>query len=748
MPQSPPAAPAGKQRRLLPTRRGFLIGTGAATGLVVAYALWPRRWPGGMTAGADEQLLGPWIRIAYDGRVTVAVPQAEMGQGIFSGFAQVVADELGADWDMMGVEPAPFHPAYAQVAVTRTLASALPGPLRDVAAHLGEDSIRRLNIQFTGFSTSMRAYHDTLRAAAAEARARLVAAAAREWGVTPGALDTRDGFVVYKANRMALGDAARRVDANVEPAEAPLRPVAARRLEGKALPRIDIPAKVDGSARFGADVRLPGMVYAAIRHGPVGGRLVTASAPEGVVLVKGANWVAATGPTNWEARRAADKIAASFATASSARPAGSWITEELARAASGSGGSVVLQQGDVDSGLGSQPLTADYALPFLAHANCEPMTATARITQGQVELWGPTQSVTLVHRLVAAALAVGPDTIRVYPSLVGGGFGRMLEPDAFIEAALIARAVGKPVQLLWSRSDDLSAGSFRPAVHARLRGRTDPDTHGTVIEARVAVPDTFNSFARRTLPRLADDEEKPTARAVGGLGQSPYALAGLRIIHVPVAQPVPLGFWRGTSHSFSAFLIESFLDELAAASNSDPLALRLQLLHDQPRHAAVLRAVADAGDWPGAAQSGMAKGIALWESFGSIAAMLVEAGVRDGQIRIGTVATALDCGRAIAPDSVRAQLEGAAIMGLSAAINEEQTFRDGLAEARSFQNYPLLRLAGAPARIVSVLVNSHAELGGVGDAGLPPAAPALANALFRATGRRARQLPLGRLFRA
>ena len=455
--------------------------------------------------------------------------------------------------------------------------------------------------------------------------------------------------------------------------------------------------------------------------------------------------MATTGATNWEARRALARIEAGFATAG--HKAGPWIETALQQAATGSGGKVVQESGDVDAALGKSPIVADYALPFLAHASPEPMTATARLTGGLVELWGPTQSVTLVHWRVAEALGLDRQAIRTYPTLVGGSFGRALEPDAFVEAALIARATGKPVQLLWSRADDLAAGSFRPAVRARLRGSLDGKGGIAALEARVAVPGVFNSLARRYIPVLAKETEAPSATAIGGV-DTPYALAARRTVHLPLEQPVPLGVWRATSHSFSAFLIESFIDELAAAAGADPLAFRLGLLTGKPRHQKLLRAVADAANWADPPGQGMARGIALHESFGSIAAMVVEAGVRDGRIRLGTVATALDCGRAIAPDSVRAQLEGAAIMGLSAAIGEAQTFNDGSAVHRDFHSYEILRLAGAPARIVTVLVNSGAALGGAGEPGLPAAAPALANALFRATGKRARQLPLAATYKA
>lgn len=739
-------SPGDKRRaRFLPSRRGFLIGTGAAVGLVVGYALWPRSYPNAWVEGEGETLLGPWVKIGPDGRVTVPVPQAEMGQGVMSGFAQIVADELGADWQMMAVEPAPWHPAYANVGLARQGASGLPGIVRGLAARVGEEAIRRLNIHLTGGSNSISSFHDALRQAAAEARQRLVAAAAGEWGVAAGELDTANGFVVYKANRMSFADAVKLVDPEAEPPAARLRPEKARPLAGRALARIDLPPKVDGSARFGADVRVPGMLYAAIRHGPVAGKLANASAPAGVTLVKGPNWVAATGLTSWEARRALDKVEASFAI--EGKKAGPWIGEALQEAALGDGGEAVGKRGDVDGALaaGEAVVTADYSLPFLAHVCMEPMTATARIVGGRVEVWGPTQSLTLAHWQVAEALGVETENVVVYPTLLGGGFGRKAEADAMVEAALIAKAVGKPVQLIWSREEDIGTDRFRPPVFARMRGSLSGKSVAA-WEARVAVPALTASFMQRNLPRFAPDSDAASAGDIEGLHEIPYATGAFRAVHVPVVQPVPLGYWRSVGHSFSGFVVESFMDELAAAAAEDPLAFRLRLLADKLRHQRVLRAAADAANWGDPAPKGFARGIALHESFGSIAAMVVTAGVMKGAVKILEVVSAIDCGRALAPDSVRAQLQGAAVMGLSAALGEAVTFEEGEAVERNFHSYRVARMADMPSRFVTLLVDSGEALGGVGEPGLPPAAPALANALAAATGKRVRTLPLAEAY--
>lgn len=718
-------------KRRLPSRRQFLIGTGAAVGVTVGFLLWPRRWPNARVPAEGEVLLNAWLSVGTDGRVTVALPVAEMGQGSWTGLAQIAADELGADWRMVGVEPAPWHPAFAHSGLVRLGTDALPPVIRDIAAHVGATVMQRVNLQLTGGSTSIRGYHDMVREAAAAARTLLTDAAAREWGADRKLVDTRAGQVVFKANRMAFGDAVRLVDPQRKVGSIRLRDLSALPLEGKAVPRIDVPAKVDGSARFGGDVRLPGMVYAAIRHGPLGGRLTSATAPAGVTLVKGPNWVATTGVTSFEAERALGRVDAAFAV--EGRAAGNWIEEETVAAA----GEPLLEA------LPGKMVEARYQLPFLAHACMEPMVAAARVADGRAEVWGPTQSLTLAHWAVASALGVDNRDVTVHPTMLGGGFGRKAEGDAMAEAALIARAVGKPVMLQWSRSEDVMNDRYRPAAAAAMAGGLGESGEILAWRGRIAVPDVGASFMGRTMPRLAGDGDSATNSAIEGAAAMPYAVGDFLAEHVPVVQPVPLGYWRSVGHSFTGFIVESFVDELADAAGEDPLAFRLKLLADRPRHARVLREAAAAGLWDQPVPAGFGRGIALHESFGSIVATVIEAGLSEGAIRILRASTAIDCGRAINPVLVRQQVEGSTIMGLSAAIMEAVTFADGFVEQRNFHDYPILPLGQSPEAMVTVIVNSGAALGGVGEPAVPPAAPALANALFAATGRRLRTLPLG-----
>ncbi len=733
------ASPSPTRRTLLPSRRAFLIGAGATLGVGIGFLVWPRNWPAPDLARDGEVALNAWVRIAPDGGVVLAIPQAEMGQGIWSGLAQILADELGADWRRIAVEPAPLHPAYAHVGLAAIGTAGLPPVARDIAAFAGATVIRRMNLHLTGGSTSIKGYHDILREAGAVARALLAGAAARAWKVDAAAIDTRDGFAVYKANRMSFADAVR--DILPEDAErARLRPDADRRFVGTPLPRLDLPPKVDGSARFGADVRVPGMVFAAIAHGPVGnGRLVTVKGPAGARAIRGANWVATTGATSFEAMRALDALEPVWDTDGEA--AGDWIADTLAQALAGPDGKRVAGTDKVEAALGDRPVVAEYAVPFLAHACMEPMVATCRIEEGRVELWGPTQSLTLAVSGVARALGVSEEMVTVHPTLLGGGFGRKAEADHFIEAALIARAVGKPVQLQWSRREDLHADRFRPAAIARMRGAIGPDGRIAAFDARIAVPNVGASFMGRNMPAFAPGADSASASAIEGADALPYAVGAFRATHVPVATPVPLGYWRSVGHSFSAFFVEAFLDELAAAAGKDPVAFRLAHLEGMPRHAAALRAVAEDSRWDEPSPPGLAKGVALHESFGSIVATVVEAGVADGTVRITRTWTAIDCGRAVNPDSVRAQIEGGTLMGLDAALHGRVDFADGMARQANFDSYPLMRLADTPVMATRV-IQSGAALGGVGEPGTPPAAPALVNALARATGSRLRRLPL------
>ncbi len=720
------------------SRRQLLVAAGVGGGLAIGWAVWPRRPGRAWTAGPGEQVINAYVKIGADGRVTVAVPQAEMGQGIWSGIAQIVADELGADWRAVGVEPAPLAPAYANHGMLIDQVAGMPAAMRGIAEWGGGKLIDAFDFQITGGSTSIRGFEMPLRAAGATAREMLCRAAARRWGVDWYDCDTADGFVIHKANKLSFADVAKAAsleDATNSPALRD-KPV----LSGQPLPRLDIPSKTDGSARFGADVRLPGMVYAAIAQGPLGatiGKIDKSGLPAGATLVEGPDFVAVVAGGWFAAKTALETLTITYKPA--AKPAGPWIEAGL-HAALATPGDVVLTEGDVAAGLtGPGAITADYHLPFLAHACMEPMTATARLEHGKCEVWAPTQSATLANWAVAKAVGVAEADVTIYPTLLGGGFGRKVEKDACAQAAFIAKAVGKPVQLIWSREEDFGHDMWRPPVAARLHGRAT--ANGVAAwDAHLAVPDVGASFMGRNLPAMGGSP-KTGAGAIEGSVHLPYAIDAMRVAHSLADCPVPLGFWRSVGNSFSGFITESFLDELAHAAGADPGQFRLMLLKDKPRHAAVLRAALKAGGPLGQISPGTGRGVALVESFGSIVAQVAEVTVKGDDIKVTQVWAAVDCGRTINPDSVRAQIESGILYGLTAALHGRVSFAGGEAEQRNFDTYPILGLAAAPAIDVTIIASSLPP-GGVGEPGTPPIAPAVANALFAATGRRARTLPL------
>jgi isoquinoline 1-oxidoreductase beta subunit len=726
------------------TRRSLLIAAGAGTGLAIGWAVWPRAQRVNWAVGEGETALNAFLKIGADGRVVVAVPQAEMGQGVMSGLAQIAADELGADWNAVGVEPAPLGPDYGNKGMLIDATGGMPAAFRGAAGWAGGKVVEYFDFQITGGSTSTRGFEGPLRHAGAAAREMLCRAAARRWSVDWQDCDTKGGFVIHQANRLAFADVVKDASTEDAPSSPTLR--TAPQLSGKPLLRLDIPSKTDGSARFGADVRVPGMMYAAIRHDPFGATRTgvdRAGLPATARLVEGPDFIAVVADGWYAAKTALEAVKPTYTAA--AKPAGPWIEAGL-KAALGGSGTVVKDEGDVAPSSTKGAVSADYSLPFLAHACMEPMTATVRIDDGKVEVWAPTQSVTLATWAAARALGVEDSTVTVYPTLLGGGFGRKIENDAITAAALIAKAAGRPVQLIYSREEDFGHDRWRPAVAARLKG-TATAAGVTAWDSHIAVPDVASSVVGRNLPALPS---KPAvgAAAIEGSVELPYAIANLRVAHSLAAHdveqsPVPLGFWRSVGNSFSGFLTESFIDELAHAAGADPGAFRLAMLNDAPRHAAVLRAVLAAAGPLGQQSPGVGRGVALVESFGSIVAEVAEVVVTPEGIRVPRVWAAVDCGRVINPDTVRAQIESGINYGLSAALYGRATFADGEAVERNFDTHPVLMLAQAPAIEVTIIASTE-NPGGIGEPGTPPIAPAVANALFAATGQRRRDLPLVR----
>ncbi|WP_353203853.1 molybdopterin cofactor-binding domain-containing protein [Sphingomonas sp.] len=734
-------------------RRTLLIGGGAGIGLVVAWGLWPRRYLPNLTADQGETLFGAWLKIGNDGHVTVAVSQAEHGQGVYTTLPQIVADELGADWRTIAVEPAPLNPLYANPFGAEELFEGADDALlkgwRDAHAV-------QIGLMFTGGSSSVRSFEGPLRAAGAAARTLLCKAAARRWKVDWQACGTANGFVVHGKDRLRFAElaaeAARDFGGGALPDPLPLRGDTADRLYGQSLPRLDAPSKVDGSANFAGDVRLPDMLFASIRQGPVGNsklvRVDRAAADRilGVLhVVTNDQWVAAVGISWWAANKALDALAPRFETRGRLVDDAS-IDRALSAALDGPG-TRIAQAGDLSAAFkGAKLITAEYRASLAPHAAIETMTATAQLRDGRLTLWLPTQAPGLARSAAAAAIGLAEDAVLVHPMLIGGSFGANLETQCAAQAAVLAAKLNRPVQLVWSRAEDLLHDRFRPPARARMAARLGANGQILGWLAKIAAPATGQQLARRL---LAPDSGFSAALALAPAGDR-YAVAGAKpvyripayaIDHHPAAIGVPTGHWRSGAHSYTAFFTECFLDELAHVAGTEALSFRIGMLGGDARLARCLSTVASLGGWEGGV-AGSGQGIACHSFRGSHIAVLVEAHVGEGQaVSVDRIVAAVDCGRHVNPDIVKQQIEGGLLFGMAAAIGGATGFKANLAQARSFGALGLPRLADSP-DITVELIPSEADPGGVSELAVPPVAPAIANALQAATGGRLRSLPL------
>jgi isoquinoline 1-oxidoreductase beta subunit len=580
----------------------------------------------------------------------------------------------------------------------------------------------------------------------------LCKAAAQRWKVEWQGCTTVEGFVVHGSNRLRFAELAAEAVGGTLPNPLPLRAEGGDRLSGQSLPRLDGPSKIDGSANFAGDVRLPDMVYASIRQGPVGdSRLVrvdrtAAERVRGVLhVVTNDRWVAAVANNWWAANKALDALAPRFETKSRLVSTAS-INTALKAALDGPGARIA-RQGDLSAVFkGARVVTADYHVGLAAHAAIETMTATAHYRDGRLELWLPTQAPGLARSAAAAAIGVAEDAVLVHPMLIGGSFGANLETQCAAQAAVLAHSLTRPVQLVWSRSEDLLHDRYRPPAMARMAARLGGNGQILGWLAKIAAPATGRELAGRL---LAHDAGFRAAQAVAPFGDG-YAVAGATpfyripayaIDHHPADIGVPTGHWRSGAHSYTSFFTECFLDELAHVAGTEPLSFRIGMLGGDARLARCLSTAASLGGWEGGI-AGSGQGIACHSFRGSHIAVLVEAHVGEGQaVSVDRIVAAVDCGRHINPDIVRQQIEGGLLFGMAAATGSATGFKANLAEARGFGDLGLPRLADTP-DITVELISSEAEPGGVSELAVPPVAPAIANALQAATGYRLRRLPL------
>lgn len=690
-----------------------------------------------------------------------------MGQGVATALPMLVAEELDCDLSQLRFEQAAVDAVYANATM---LADAVPfrpddhGWLAAIARLTQYRVAELLGVQATGGSTSVRDAWQLMRYAGAAAREMLLAAAAARWGVAAADCRTEAGAVHHAASgrRLAYGALAAAAAALAPPARPRLKDPAQFRLLGKPLPRLDSAAKADGSAPFACDVRLPGMRYAAIAQCPAfGGALKSADLEAarrkaGVVAAfdlpptsTSAAAVVVVAESWWTAQQALAGMNVQWSAG--ARPALDSARQRDAYAALLDRGSARAYEsrGDAPGVLaGAQRVVeAVYEVPYLAHATMEPMNATALVKGGRCEIWVGSQAPTLVKWFAAKASGVPSEKVTVHTPFLGGGFGRRAEVDVTVQAAQIAAKLpGAPVQLVWSREEDLQHDVYRPMAMARLRCALGPDGSIAAWHHRIVGQSCTQGLTARLVPAAASDLMKDKTVAEGAY-DLPYAMPNRLVEHVLAHEPVPVGYWRSVGHSYNAFFVEAFLDEVARAARKDPFELRRALLARAPRHLRVLETAAAMAQWdrPLVPRAGIAaaRGIALAESFHSIVAQVAEVDLpARGAPRVRRVLCAIDCGMAVNPAIVAAQMQSGIVFGLSAALHGAVTLKGGRVEQSNFHDYEVVRMADCPEIEVKIVESGWEHLGGVGEPGTPPIAPAVANAVFAATGKPVRRLPI------
>ena len=722
------------------TRRNFLIGAGVVGGgLVVGFSM--RGGPGAPRLQSVEGAYAPnaFLQIGPDNVMRFYCPRDEMGQGVTTGLATLVGEELDVDPAKLVVEFAGVHEEYGNPAMG--------------------------GVQATGGSNATSAHFLPLRQVGADTRRAIVLAAAQRLGVPAHEIATEDGHVLVRGERHPYGAFVETARTLPLPESTPLKPESQFRYIGKELPRIDSLEKATGTAVFGIDVDLPDLHHAVVKRSPViGGAVVSFDAgrargmPGVVGVVEVGSGVAVVAKQYWQARKAAETVQVEWDLPSLAAVSSRRIEADY-RLALAEEGESAESEGDVPAALAaSTTVAADYWAPYLAHAPMEPMNAVVRIGDGEAEVWTGTQALGIARGLVARVTGLDPERVTAHNTYLGGAFGRRATMTHVVEAAQAAQATRKPVQVLWSREDDIRSGVYRPASLMRIEAGMDGDGMIAAWRAKRVggniVPDILRHMLPGVLPAAVSDGVidwagnradglfagwlvEPTA--VEGLAGD-YDLPNREIVHVTKDHGLPLTFWRSVGHSFTAFAKESMIDELATAGGVDPVEARLRNTTKNPRMHEVVRVAGERMrqmDLP----PGHALGFAAHGSFGSFVAEVAEVSVDGGAVRVHNVLCVVDCGRVINPDVVRAQMEGSIMYGLTAALYGNLEVDNGAIRESNFHDYPILRMNEAPA-VEVVMVESTEHPSGVGEPGLPPIAPAVANAVHAATGQRLRSLPL------
>lgn len=722
------------------TRRGF-IAAGITAGGVLAIGVGLReghRAPklAGMVAGDGETLVNVWVKLAPDNTVTAIVPHSEMGQGVFTSMAQMLAEEMDADWEKVSFEQAPAHEAYANYPLGKAYlmgGTTVPGLVQDSLNGGFLRLAQSMSLQITGGSTAVRFTGEAgMRIAGAAAREMLVRAAAKDWKVPMSEIRTEKSQLHHDASGRSAAYAEFAVAASKfsPPTQPTLKASQDYKLMGTSARRFDIPAKVDGTARFAMDVDLPGLRHAAVMGPPVFGATVASLNDAAAVAMLGVHkvlnegdFVAVVADSYWHAERAIAALDVQW-TGTGRESLGqdaiyAGFRADMASAVEAGGEKHDVKTGDARSATASaaRRVEADYSVPYLAHAAMEPINAVAHVQGDKVDLWIGHQNPLGARDAIASELGYRKHDVTVHNCLLGGGFGRKSEADYPLMAVRIARAVDGPVKMIWSREEDMRQDFYRPATTARVIAGLD----------ETGQPVSWDyQFVHKHDPVEASE--------------IPYAIPNQLIHYAETENPVRFGPWRSVDHTQHGFFVESFIDELAHAAGEDPLAYRCALISGKPRHLAVLDAVAKASGWGRNLPQGRGLGVALTESFGTIVAEVVEVDVTGAVPRVTNVWAAADPGFVVNPDGFTAQIESGIIYGLSAALYGNISVENGRVVQSNFHDYPVVRMDDAPAISVT-LINSGARLGGGGEPGTPPIAPAVANAIFAAGGGRLRSLP-------
>jgi isoquinoline 1-oxidoreductase beta subunit len=694
-----------------PSRRKFLQSSAAAGGALVIGVVLPVRFAEAQGAAAK---MNAWIRIGSDNTVTILVARSEMGQGVAMALPTLVAEELEVDLNKVKVEFAPP----------------------------GEDYINAmLGGQITGGSTSVRDGWDKLRIAGAQARTMLVATAAEQWGVGAAECKAANGFVSYKAKKASYGSLAEAASKKTPPKEVALKDPSKWRYIGKPLKRLDTAGKINGTTEFGIDVKLPGMLYAALAQCPVIGGKATAvddaraKAMPGVQhVVRITDGVAVVADSWWQAKQARDALNITWDEGPNKSLNTAAVFKGLADAMS-KPASNVKQTGNVGEAMktAAKKVEATYEMPFLSHSPLEPMNFTADVRKDSALLIGSIQFQQLAMGMATAITKLKPEQITIKTTYLGGGFGRRIDCDYFAQAVEISKAIGKPVKLVWTREDDLTHDFYRPASVTQMAAALDASGKPTALSLKMSSP----SVTARMFPPLVKDGIDPLMTEAILV---PYDIPNQSVGTVIHDTGLRVGYLRSVSHALNVFANESFIDEMAAAAGKDPYQYRLSLLDKQPRYANVLKIAAQKAGWGKPLPKGRARGIALMEGYETYMAQVVEASIQNGQIKVHRVVVATDLGRMVNPNIVEQQVESNIVFGLQAALYGNITLKDGRVEQTNFHQYQLPRMGETP-KIEMHFVKSTEKPGGIGEPGMALFSPALANALFTLTGKRQRKMP-------